>query len=154
MPLSASELHKLLEYDPETGVLCWRVRRSQSVKSGDVAGCVEVQGYRVIVIDGKTYKAHRIIWAMVTGGWPTKQIDHINQLRCDNRWSNLRLATQPQNSMNSKARRNKVKGVHWNKQSRKWMARVGQIYLGQFDNWTDAVQARLNKAKEMFGEFA
>lgn len=52
----------------------------------------------------------------------------------------------------------KYKGVHWYKQSKKWMVQIRlndkQIYLGLFEREDDAARAYNKKAKEIFGEFA
>jgi hypothetical protein len=45
-------------------------------------------------------KAHRFIWAIVTGEWPKNEIDHINGDSSDNRWENLRDITRTQNQLN------------------------------------------------------
>jgi len=60
--------------------------------SGKIAGCVDKRDYVVINLDGKAYKAHRLIYLLVTGIDP-EQIDHINGICNDNRWCNLRQAS-------------------------------------------------------------
>lgn len=42
----------LLNYDPETGDLKWKVRQSNFVNVGDLAGCSRRNGRRSIMIDG------------------------------------------------------------------------------------------------------
>ena len=100
--LTVERLRELLSYDPATGKFLWRVGR-QCMRAGAVAGATEVQGYRVIKIDGKIYKAHRLAWLYVTGEWPPEEIDHKNTDPQDNVWSNLRLATHSQNQANAKS---------------------------------------------------
>lgn len=41
-------------------------------------------------IAGKSYKLHRLAWLYMTGGWPMGDIDHLNGVRADNRFANLR----------------------------------------------------------------
>jgi len=58
------------------------------------------------------YWAHRIVYALHYGIDPGEsQIDHINGVRNDNTYTNLRIATNQQNSFN----RRKVAGYTWNK---------------------------------------
>ena len=57
-------------------------------------------GYRKITIDGKVYSAARLAWFYKTGRWPDPEIDHINRIRDDNRWENLREATRADNLAN------------------------------------------------------
>lgn len=88
------------------------------------------------------------------------EIDHINRNPCDNRKSNLRIATRSQNNMNSKRRVNNtsgIRGVSLHKQTGKWRAYISyngkQINLGLFWNIKDAAQVRKQKATELYGGF-
>ena len=90
-----------------------------------------------------------------------KGVDHVNHNKIDNRKSNLRFATQSQNTMNSTKRSNslsKYKGVGWNAMARKWQVVVSKKgthnYLGLFVSEIDAALAYNAAAKELFGEFA
>jgi HNH endonuclease len=78
----------------------------------------------------------------VAGTKPTAwllQIDHWDLDRSNNRWGNLREATNAQNAANrriSAANTSGFKGVGWHKTTRKWTAqcKVGgkRYYLGEF----------------------
>jgi hypothetical protein len=100
--ITPQELHNLFDYNPETGNLVWKVFGARRRKPGDIAGCIahSEKGRITVGIRGKLHRAHRIIWAMQTGEWPTNQIDHINENPSDNRWCNLRLATKSENMRN------------------------------------------------------
>lgn len=101
--LSQEYLKSILHYDPETGILSWKVDRRR-VKIGQIAGYLCL-GYVAIGIDGKLYKGHRLAWLYMTGEWPKDEIDHINRTKHDNRWVNLREATKEQNCDNRKGSR-------------------------------------------------
>lgn len=98
--ITAGEARALLAYDPETGALTWRVDRPPRAKSGAAAGYDAGHGYRKVSIGGRRYYAHRIAVLLVTGDWPTGVVDHLNGLRSDNRWCNLRVVTQRENLRN------------------------------------------------------
>jgi hypothetical protein len=158
--ITPEELCKIFDYNPETGLLFWKVRNSKRVKIGDVAGHKTPENRVLVGIHGKTYKAHRVIWAIVTGKWPEFMIDHINGDGCDNRLCNLREATKSQNMMNVgiiKSNTSGFRGVGWSKVSQKWRAyiKVGNkdIHLGLFKNIEDAKKARIEAAIKYHGEF-
>lgn len=89
--LTAERLRELLHYDPETGVMTRRVALSNRTKVGDEIGRVNPSdGYRYACVDGKSHAVHRLVWLYVTGNWPEHQVNHDNDVRDDNRWTNLR----------------------------------------------------------------
>ncbi len=88
-------------------------------------------------------------------------IDHKNQDKLDNQRSNLRLATDAQNKMNSVKPINNTsgyKGVTWNKRAKKYIAQIShnnkQIYLGHFPDLISAAIAYNDAATELRGDFA
>lgn len=152
-------LREALDYDPETGELHWKVRPEHHFPrecdmrmwnkrfSGRAAGGVGPLGYCVLKVQNVTIPSHCVIWALVTGEWPDKFIDHINGVRDDNRISNLRLATPAENSRNARLNRNNtsgVKGVYWFKASRKWQVRLhfdGRLHhFGYYEDKEEAIR--------------
>lgn len=126
-----------------------------------MAGCKTEQGYVVIRFNGKAYKAHRIAWYLKTGEIPKYEIDHKDQVKCNNSWDNLRLATPTQNAANTVAQKNSItgiKGVGYRKDIDKWTARIGfdnkVIWLGFHKTQEGARRAYEEKAIELFGDFA
>jgi hypothetical protein len=109
---SMSRVRELFIYDPETGVLTWRKSAGRK-KAGDIAGTKHKHGYTVVNVDSKGYGAHQIIWLYVTGEWPNL-IDHINGVRDDNRFANLRHADKAANARNRSAdsAKNKLLGAY------------------------------------------
>jgi hypothetical protein len=57
--LTYERLRELLHYDPETGIFTWKVGR-QKVKKNSEAGHFNHDGYKLICIDGRRYRAHRL----------------------------------------------------------------------------------------------
>lgn len=110
--LTAERLRSLLDYDQSTGVFTRKVRTARCMKVGDVAGSVNSNGYVTVMVDGRSYKAHRLAWLHVIGKWPSGQIDHINCSRADNSFANLRDVDRSTNIQNQrKAHRGTLTGV-------------------------------------------
>lgn len=158
-PITSERLREILDYDPETGVLTWKIRLSHRAKVGCQAGSVSrADGYRHLKIEGGRYVAHRLVWLYMTGKWPTDQIDHINRQRADNRWINLREASASQNMANSHRRSTLPRGVSFHKPTKRYQARIRwrghQRHLGLFDTPEEASAKYVETARETFGEFA
>jgi hypothetical protein len=156
--LTADQLRAVLHYDPDTGIFT-RLIPHAGLKQGDRAGGLRTDGYVVIRVRGEMFKAHRLAWLYMTGEWPDGYIDHINMVRADNRWSNLRLATWAQNQQNTARRsdnRSGFKGVGWHKDAGKWCARIklgGRTkHIGLFATPEEAHAAYCRAAEER-GEF-
>jgi hypothetical protein len=152
--LTAEYLRSVLHYEPETGILTWKVRTARRVKVGDVAGSQDGGGYLRIKVLSRDYLAHRLAWLYVYGSWPKDQLDHVNRNRSDNRISNLREVTNKQNQQNKSKRSDNTSGhpgVYWRKRAPKWVAQIThnykQIHLGYFDDLEAAIAAR--KAGEL-----
>ena len=153
-------LRDALSYDPDPGILRWKICSAYHVKVGDIAGHFDGR-HRRLGFAGKFYYAHRVAWFLHYGKWPRRQIDHINENKDDNRLSNLRLATNRQNARNrGKQKNNKsgFKGVCWMKQSKRWVAQIcvdgTQTYLGLFDTPEEAHAVYCIAAEKHHGEFA
>lgn len=149
MSLTQARLKEVLHYDPETGIFTWRNSPARNVVAGAVAGSIGKKGYKKVSIDGKHYSQHRLAFLYMTGSFPPEQVDHVNRIRGDNRYSNLRLVSNADNNRNTKlcsTNTSGVMGVTWHRCTRKWQATIrheGQtVYLGLHNDWLDAVCTR------------
>jgi HNH endonuclease len=158
--LTRARLHDLLHYDPETGEFRWQERVTRSIRVGDIAGLVDAEGYRLITIQGRAYRAHHLAWLYMTGEWCSVIIDHRDGNPSNNCWDNLRRATVSQNNANRRMHRNNkcgYKGVVRNPWGRFWATihRDGRrLHLGTFTTAQDAHAAYVAAARKLFGEFA
>lgn len=114
MPISLSELKKNLHYDPSTGIFT-RLLRASNMPAGSIAGSIQNRdGYVIIRVLGHRHTAHRLAWFYMTGFWPEGEIDHINRVRNDNRWTNLRDISHIENIHNcSPDKSAKSQNVYW-----------------------------------------
>lgn len=146
--LTQEELKRVMNYNPDTGVFRWKVS-SGGRRAGTMAGGLNGQGYIVVRVKDKSYRAHRLAFLYQEGFLPENSIDHINRDRTDNRWSNLREASQRCNIRNACVRstnKSGVKGVHWETPRNKWRVTItvdGHTHhLGTFTDFTEAVATR------------
>lgn len=154
-PLTQERLKEVISYDPETGIFEWLVRPRQRAMSR-IAGTTNPNGYRQIGIDQRVYKAHRLGWFYVHGVWPSKQIDHLNGDRLDNRIANLREADFSQNQANSKRRitnKSGHKGVYFHSHSGLWVARVYKNYKNVYAKYFKTKEAAAEAYRVMSIEF-
>ena len=110
-------------------------------------------GYIQLKIGGKSYHAHRMIM-LAFAGESDQDVDHINRIKSDNRFENLRYCTQSENALNAD-RVDNAKGYSWDKRHNKWKAYIGidgkRKYLGYFDIKEDARQAYLDACEKYRG---
>jgi hypothetical protein len=159
MELTQALANELFEYSD--GVLYWKVARCNNrIKAGDRAGRLSWQGYWETGINGKKYGNHRLIFLMKNGYLPSL-IDHIDGNPKNNLIENLREATYEQNNHNAKlhiGNTSGVKGVHWHKRSKKWLARVGvsgrRTHVGYYSTIEEASKAVQEAREKLHGEFA
>lgn len=157
--LTLQKLKETLTYDPATGVFTRLLPLSRfGCKAGTIS---KKESYIYIRIDKKEYAAHRLAWLYMTGAWPEPNIDHKNCDRTDNRWANLRLASDLENSQNSlkpKSNTSGYKGAVWHTRDKFWYAQIraeGKTkWLGKFASAKAAHAAYIEAARHYHGLFA
>ena len=154
------ELREFLHYEPDTGLFRWKVDRRGTAKAGSVAGSLNYTGYIFIRINGRSFCAHRLAWALYHNQDPgSMQIDHIDQNKSNNKIINLRLANHgPNNAYAGPQKNNKlgIKGVsYWNGKFKAQIFKNQKKYhLGYYDTMEEASNVYWAAAEELFGEFA
>ena len=164
-------LKECVDYDEFSGILYWKCRslnhfncericNSWNAKfAGEVCGSIRREkrksaGTKYIEITltengtRKTYFAHRLIWLYMIGEFP-EQVDHIDGDGLNNKWKNLKLATNIENSMNCRMSKNNTSGfngISWHKRDEVWSVSIringNLIHGGSFTNINDAISKR------------
>ena len=153
--IDVDTLRGVLDYNPDTGVFVWKIRPSARTYAGDVAGCLDKEGYWQIKFRRKLYFAHRLAWLYVYGEWPKEKTDHINGNKSDNRIANLRDVTQSQNMQNQhramKTNRAGFLGVCTGRRGNRFAAVINvdgrQKRLGWFGSPEEAHEVYMNAKK-------
>ncbi len=114
------------------------------------------QGYVKAKFAGKNVSIHRLI----TGAPHDKVVDHINHNTLDNTKLNLRVCTRSQNQRNMRVRSDNNSGKAGVRYHKKWgwqaytFSQGKQHHIGWFKTKQDAVNARLEKERADYGEYA
>ena len=156
--ITQEELKEQLNYDHETGIFTWLIAKA-GLTVGSIAGGLQQNGYIYIKINAKLYKAHRLAFLYMTDEIPSN-VDHIDMVKNNNKWANLRPATKSENNRNRTSRKDNTtgfKGVSFHKRVKKFIARCttdkGRVHLGVFDTAELASLAYQSFAKLHHGEF-
>ena len=99
---------------------------------------------------GRGILAHRLVWAMHRGEFPSFPIDHINGDVTDNRIENLRATTPRLNQQNRKSHREgRLVGTQF--KGGRWLARISidrkKKHLGSFATEAEAHNAYMSALK-------
>lgn len=148
--LTQERLRELLYYDPDNGIFI-RIISFGNTSAGNMAGSKDKNGYIIINIDKKAYKAHRLAWLYMEGYFPHGiEVDHIDRDPSNNKWNNLRLVSHACNMKNISNHKNNssgVMGVSWDVESKKWKVYIqskgNKKNVGRFKTLDNAVCCRL-----------
>lgn len=156
--LTQELIAKVLKYDALSGTLIWisNLHSKCVVPNSRAGSLVKSTGYRNISLFGRTYLEHQLIWFICNGVWPKGQIDHINQIRDDNRIVNLRDVSKADNARNRSRNPNSKLGEHgiwFNMRTNKYVAEITlngkKVYQKSFDDIDVAINERRIKSLEL-----
>jgi hypothetical protein len=160
--LTQAILKETFNYDPLTGNFTWLTKTNTKVVVGSAAGFVNQRGYVMIGFLGKEFSAHRLAFLYMTGKLPVNLVDHIDRVRDNNKWDNLREANSGQNGINQIATKSEsgLRGVHEVKRinsSNKFVAKCksdGKTkHIGTFSDKLDAALAYQIYVFKTYGDF-
>jgi hypothetical protein len=87
------------------------------------------------------------------GAYPPEHVDHINHIKHDNRWCNLRKVSKRENERNRGLQSNNKSGytgVTWDKGTGKWRVTIQvngkQVNLGLYHDVEEAARVRKDYA--------
>lgn len=126
-------------YNPETGQIFGA--------RGFEVGYIKKEGYiGLFTPQFKHLQAHHFAWYFVYGNADFEQLDHINQIKTDNRISNLRIATHQLNQQNRS-----FKGYWYDKTRNKYKTSImvdgRSVHQGYFDTAEEAKKKYLDLKK-------
>lgn len=153
--LNHQTLLEYLKYNETKGEFTWIKRPNKNIHLHTRAGTKNSAGYRVISLFGKRYLEHRLAWFFVHGEMPKHEIDHINQIRDDNRINNLRQVTRSENQRNKTRKDSRVDeiGIWWCRRRKRYIAEITlngkKVYQKSFTDIDEAIQQRKAKALEL-----
>jgi hypothetical protein len=137
--LTQSRLKELIVYDAFSGHFLWKVSRGRVIAGKRAGGNPPKSEYRGIRVDGRAYYEHRLAFLYTVGEWPMYCVDHKDEDKHNNAWSNLRDVPSSDNLHNVKSANSSsktgVRGVH----------KIGEMYC---------VQLMVNRRRETVGRFA
>lgn len=151
-------LHQLFEY--KDGELYWKINSANNVKVGYSAGSFNNRGYKIVGINKKTYRIHRLIYLMFYGYLP-KILDHKDGNKFNNKIENLRKANNSQNQQNRIIQKNNksgIKNVDWHKKTAKWRVSIQvnkkRNFIGSFKDLKLADLVAIEARNKYHKEFA
>ena len=140
--LNQSILKKYVRYEEKTGEFF-------SLKTGKKYKAIDKDGYLIIRVLDKNYRAARLAFLYMTGEMPKNTVDHIDRVKSNDAWKNLRDVTMSENKLNMitarKGNSSNVIGVSFYKPTNKYQAGIKvngvRKQIGYFDTIEEASKA-------------
>ena len=144
--LTQEELKQLIEYDSETGIF-YSLKRNKKKPVGHI-----IEGHIGIDINSYKYMAQRLAFLYMEGYFPENKIIHINGIKIDNRWNNLKEATHKcviQCALGNKL----VRGVSWREKIKRYVVNLknnDKLIQLRFKTFNEAVKKRYELEQKYF----
>ena len=127
---------------------------------GTIAGSLSACGYLKVMVDGRQYLVHRLVFLLHHGYLPV-EVDHIDGNKTNNRIENLRAANESLNGRNRKTDRRSrtgIKNVHYDSRKRRYGVRLcidgKSRRFGTYSTSEEAAAVATTQRNIHFGEFA
>lgn len=130
--------------------------RGYVIKERILKPITDKHGYINVGLCIKKYKVHQLVAIAFLNHTPCKYellVDHINDVKSDNRLVNLQIVTNRFNVCKTQGNYlSKYKGVSWDKTKNKWVSRIRingiNKFIGLFNDEFEASMSYQNKLKE------
>ena len=121
----------------------------------------DAYGYSVCNLSSKgkqkIFKVHKLVAMAFLNHTPNGHntvVDHINNLKIDNRLENLQITSQRENTSKDKKKgSSKYVGVYWKKNCNKWVSKIWingkSKHLGRFTDEMEAAKSYQNALKSL-----
>lgn len=153
---SFQDLRTQFTYDPDTGVLQYRKKKTAKRLEDEQAGRIFIgkagNKYRMVTVEfpigpSKSVFAHRVAWKLETGCEPPDEIDHFDGDGLNNAFANLRDGTNCENSKNTAMKGHNTSGYNgvYKTSYNMWLATMKRggkdVYIGRFRDIHEAGKA-------------
>lgn len=153
-------VNEIIEYEDHIEICLYNKKREEIAKALADLECIDlIKQYKWhLRQDGYVSSSDNIfLHRLIMNCDENMVIDHINHNKLDNRRENLKICTQKENVRNQVIKKTNTSGYTGvYKRGRKWCARIyvdgQQIYLGTFDTFEKAKQARISAEVEYFNK--